>query len=168
MCPCISSASWHPYEWMSEVHGVLSSEVLLSSCRLMAGFFSWSQSISYSVFLFSCCLLLFPALLPFPNNPGFSWCLQSRTVSVLSLLSPEMFQAQIALGPTCSSFWWSRISTEISSSTVLQMNQYFFLSVFFSVIYHLCILLSSSLLVNTFWWGVPVSTSFSFSIFHTS
>lgn len=40
---------------------------------------SWSPSISYLLFLFSCCLLVFPAVLSFPKSPAFSWWTRSRT-----------------------------------------------------------------------------------------
>ena len=62
---------------------------LFSSCLWLP---LWSQSISYLVFFFSCCLLLFSVLLFFPKNPAVSSCAQSRW-SVLSFLSPVIVQA---------------------------------------------------------------------------
>ena len=43
-----------------------------------------SQAISYLVFLFSCCLLIFPTLLSFTKNTAFSWSAGSSPAWVSS------------------------------------------------------------------------------------
>lgn len=66
--------------WMSDVHSVLSSQPCSAPVDSRLWLLLWSHSISYFVFLFSCSLLFFPALLSFPKNPAFSWfvsCLKS-------------------------------------------------------------------------------------------
>lgn len=83
-------------EWCSQ-SSVLTA--LLSSCRLMLVASFMSESISYLIFLFSCCCYFFPALLSFPKNPAFSWYAWGRTASVLSFLSVVTFQAELAPGP---------------------------------------------------------------------
>lgn len=77
---------------------------------------AWSSS--------SCCLLFFPPLLSFLKNPAFSWCARRKTASVLSLLSLVMFQVYLALGPTCSFFWWFRVHVELFCNTVFQRNPF--------------------------------------------
>ena len=67
----------------------------------------WSQSILYLVFLFSCCLLLFPALLSVLKNPAFSWCAQSRTASVLSFLPNKLEHIFYLL---LMSTWWNLLN----------------------------------------------------------
>ena len=105
----------------------------------------WGQSILYLVFLFSCCLLLFPVLLSFPQDPIFSWYAQSLTASVLPFLPQAIVQAWFALGATRSSFWQSSVSVEPSSNTMFQMSQIFFLSAFFPVQpSHLCIVIGNT------------------------
>lgn len=79
--------------WMSDVYSVLSS-ALLSSCRYMPVLLLWNHSIAYLAFLFSYCLLFFPAFLSFPKNAAFSRCAWSGTASVLLFLPPAIFQAE--------------------------------------------------------------------------
>ena len=59
--------------WTSDIHTVLSSTALLSSCRLRpsASFMEPIQLVFG--FLFSCCLLIFPAWLSFPKDTASSW-----------------------------------------------------------------------------------------------
>lgn len=73
---------------------------------------------------------VFPALLSFPKDPAFSRRARSRAASVLSFLPLVMFQDYFALGPTCSYFWPSKVSMELSSSIVFIFIHFFKLSVF--------------------------------------
>ena len=68
-------------------------------------------------------------LLPFPENPAFSWCVQSRTTSVSTFLSTAIVQAWFDLGLICLPFWQSRIFTTLSSNIIFQINQFFLLVV---------------------------------------
>ena len=67
--------------WINNVHRVLDSAALLSSCRPMPMASSWSQSISHLVFLFSCCLLFYP-----------EYCFSKRTLP--SHYVPELGQIE--------------------------------------------------------------------------
>lgn len=75
---CDTSLSWLQVLatlCMSDVRSVLSSTVLLSSSKLMP-VSSFMESIHLIlVFLFSCCLLFFPALIIFSKKP---WLLRIR------------------------------------------------------------------------------------------
>ena len=123
-CSQVGSDLWHPYEWVRSTMPCPQQpcSAPVDSCLWLP---LWSQSMSYLVFLISCCLLLFPVLLSFPTNSAFSWCAQSMTASVLRFLPPAVVQTWFVLGPTCSSFWQSRVSIELSSSTIVQMQQLF-------------------------------------------
>ena len=80
--------------WVSEVHSVLSTTALHSSCTLTTPVASCMGSAHLRVLLlFPCGLLFSPAVLSSPKNAAFSWCAQCRTASVWSLLPPAIFQA---------------------------------------------------------------------------
>lgn len=76
--------------WMSDSHNVLSSTTGSAPVDSCLWLLSWSHSISYLVFSFSCCLLLFPILLSFPKNPAFSLYAWSRTACFVILASSSI------------------------------------------------------------------------------
>ena len=92
----------------------------------------WSQCSPY--------LALLPSAFP-SKNPAFSVCAWSRTALVMSFLPLTILQAQFALGPTCSLSWWSRVSVELSSKMMFQMNQHFLSVLFTTQLLHLYIVL---------------------------
>lgn len=75
---------------MSGLHNVLSLTALLISYKLKP-VDSLAESF-HLVFLFSFCLLLFPALLPFLASLGFSQCPQGMLASVSLFLFLERCQ----------------------------------------------------------------------------
>ena len=87
MCPQVGSNSWQPYEWVMSAISCPEQpySAPVDTCLWLP---LWSQSILYLVFLFTCWLLLSPALLFFPKNLAFSWCAQNRTTSILTCLPP--------------------------------------------------------------------------------
>ena len=115
-CHWGSCESWQPCEGVtstvSHPQEPCSAPVISSLWLLL-----WSDP-SHIFFLFSYCLLFFPALLSFPKNPKFLWCAQSRTV--LSFMRPAIFQAYFSPGPTCPCFWQSRISYLLQYSITIR------------------------------------------------
>lgn len=91
-CACYRLLSWL---WLlatspwSNIRDVLSATALLSSCRRTSTAHCMESVHSYLGLLFSCRLLLFPALLSFPKKLASSWCAQClRTVQrVICLFS---------------------------------------------------------------------------------
>lgn len=119
---CRPADYWNPYEWvMSLLSGPQQSySAPVNSClRLL-----WSQFISYLVFISSCCLLYFLALLsfqrilPFHNVPKVGWL--QFVIFIFSDVS-----GLFVSGPTCSSFWQFRVSVELSSNSIFQINHFF-------------------------------------------
>ena len=111
---------------MRDGHNAPFSTAPLSSCRLVP-----VASFMKSIYLmFGLPLVLpssvFPSIIVFLKEPYPPWCASSRTASGLLFLLLGIFQAEFSLGHTCSSFWWSGISVELSPSTIFQMNQIFF------------------------------------------
>lgn len=101
--------------WMSDVHSVLSSTVLLSSYRLISIYVSLFHVVNLANV--SLPLLLLPSyfFLPvlftfffFSKNTACVGCAHSRRASVLSFLPLATFQALFHLATTCLSFWWSQ------------------------------------------------------------
>lgn len=91
MCHWMSLDSWRPCD------GAMSIMFCpQQSCSLPVDLglwlLLWSQSISY-LSLLSLLHVFFPAWLSFPKIPAFSWCAQSKTASVLSVLPLGMFPA---------------------------------------------------------------------------
>lgn len=105
-----------------DVHSVLSSTAQPRSSGLMPVAFMQPVPLLL-VFLFSCCLLIMC-----PKWDSFH----------LSLLRPAVFQASFALGPPDLSFWWSRVSIELSSDIIFPMKPFFF---FFATSFHCSFLL---------------------------
>lgn len=62
----------------------MSLTALPKLCKLMSAVPLLNQSISYSVFLSSCCIHLFLALLSFLDSLVFTGCVQNTTVSISS------------------------------------------------------------------------------------
>lgn len=96
---------------------VLSSTALFSSCTLMP-----MTSLMGLIYLMSG-LPLFLLLFIFYNTFVFSkeFCLLMMypTLQFCHFCLEQYFR------PSCSFFWWSRISLEISSNTIFQMNKIF-------------------------------------------
>lgn len=97
-----------------DVHSALSSTAQPRSSGLMPVAFMQPVPLLL-VFLFSCCLLIMC-----PKWDSFH----------LSLLRPAVFQASFALGPPDLSFWWSRVSIELSSNIIFPMKPFFFATSF--------------------------------------
>ena len=71
-CCQVDSDCWQSYKWVMSTMSC--PEQPYSACRDSCLWLPLRiQSISCLVFLFSCCLLLSPALLSFPKNPTFLW-----------------------------------------------------------------------------------------------
>lgn len=111
--------SWQHSEWCPLCPSSSSTTRLLWT-HVCGFFYGITPSYIYFVFLFSGCLSLSPALLWLPKSPAFSWCARSRTASVWSLLPPVMCLAYFTLGPTCLSSWQSRVSADLSSSSIVK------------------------------------------------
>lgn len=122
LCHWICFDSWWPYE---RVKSTLScaqqpSSASIDSClRIFFFMNSFHLMLSLPLFLLLSIFTVLLCSLPPTKNPAFLWCTQSRKASVLSPLSPSMFQAFFY-----SSFWWSRVSIELSSNIILQMNHF--------------------------------------------
>lgn len=115
-------------EWCSQ-HPVRSSPAQLPQDHVWLPLWSWSVCF---LCLSSLCsshglLLLFFTqhyFLFLRTLTAFSRHAQSQTVQFSHFLPPAMFLALFVLGPTWPPFWRSRVSTELSCNTILQMNQY--------------------------------------------
>lgn len=81
LCYHVNPHLWWPHK-KSALQNVLFSRVLYGYCTLKL-VVSFMESIHLIlVFLFTCCLQLFPVPWPFPQNTPFSWCGRRRTISV--------------------------------------------------------------------------------------
>lgn len=105
---------WHPRRPV--LRALLSSRALASAAS-----FAESLHVISALPLFLLPSIFFPESQCFPKKPAFSRCARSRAAPVSSFLPPVLF----VLGHTCSSSWRSRVSTELSSNTVFQVNQLF-------------------------------------------
>lgn len=86
---------------------------------------------------------IFLSLLSFPKNPISHDVPEAESCQFSNFYLQPCFQLNVALGPTCSCFWWFRWSVELSSNTVFQMKQLLFhISIYFTVhLLHLCIVI---------------------------
>lgn len=93
LTPVLGHCLNHPHRYSQFSANLLDSVSTLDPWFCYLFVIKRSQSISRLVFLFSRCLLFFPALPSFPKNSVFAWCAQSRAASVCCFWLP-MFQAE--------------------------------------------------------------------------
>ena len=131
-CHRVSSDSRGPYEW---VMSTVSCPQQPCSVPVHLGIWLllWSPSISYLAFSFSAVFYFSQPIVSSKELSLLRMWPMLESFSILSFLPPAMFQAYFAVGPTCSSFWQSRVSIELSSNTLFQINRVFFWSAFFTV-----------------------------------